>query len=53
MAGYEGNAVKDRITFLEAELARSKADNQEIMRINNQLRDTMMALRHLIDANVK
>jgi len=38
---------------LRKELEQSKADNQAIMEINNQLRHAMLELRNIIDANVK
>ena len=44
---------KERIADLELQLKEANKNNQIIMQINNQLRETMLELRRLIDATVK
>lgn len=38
---------------LKEEVKQLRADAQEIMRINNQLRDAMLSMRRIIEAAVK
>ena len=53
MASSDYIEADERVAQLMADLARAKADNQEIMKINNQLRAAMIDVRHIIESTVK
>lgn len=53
MASTDYIEADERVAQLTADLARARADNQEIMRINNQLRVALLDIKNVVNANVK